>query len=176
MTDYYLLARKIISKYATDYQKSVAARDDMVISKVVDALIEADKTYDPNRLSSPKSWRLGAAIFALMNNTKMKKYKFHPLSTLSVVHKEALCDKAIETHNETVESKDNVELVSVLLSKTPLTVTQKKYLRHYYFEGKNTREIGNLYGRSKQSVQQVLQVAVVKMRKAANKSGLQWEQ
>lgn len=176
MTNYYALARKIISRYATAQQKTIIARDDMVVSKVVDSLIEADSTYDPNQLSSPKTWRWKAAIRAIINNTKMKKINLTSLDSLSPEQKRVLSKKAIDKYNHITEQCDNADLLANLLGKTPLTKTQKKYLRMYYLEGKNTKQIGLKFGCSKQAVQQRLQSAIVKLRKTANQLQLKWSQ
>lgn len=178
--DYILMAKKIISKLSSQYNKKLLNTDD-VISYVANAIMMADWRWDneykskEGRKKDLYSYRNQCAIWAIKTlvSKKKKKKKIYSLDeTISSFddrnnfdfledekHKDpcdALCDK--ETNNSLCDD------IKVLLESDLLSDKQKQYIDLYYFKGLTLEKIGNKFGVTREAVRQNINKTIAKLR------------
>lgn len=181
LCEYILMAKKIVSKLSSQYNKKLLNNDD-VISYVANAIMMADWRWDNDykskegRKKDLYSYRNQCAIWAIKTllSKKTKKQKIYSLDeTISgsddrnnfdfleddscVDPCKAMCDD---------ESKNSLcEDIGALLKSNILTEKQKQYINLYYFEGLTLEKIGKKFDVTREAVRQNINKGIAKLRK-----------
>lgn len=182
LSEYTLMAKKIVSKLAHQYNKKLLNNDD-VISYVANALMMADWRWDSEykskegRKKDLYSYRNQCAIWAIKTlvskklTTKQKIYylddsispdddrnNFDFIEDYSCVDPcKAMCEE--ETKNSLCND------IKSLLESNILTEKQKQYINMYYFERLTLEKIGNIFGVTREAVRQNINKGIAKLRK-----------
>ena len=191
LSDYILLAKKSISKFANKFYNGLASKmlkDEDAISSVANAIMMADWRFNENREGSQGikktkySYRNQCAIWAIQSYvTKSHKHN-HKLEhsiysldhMLDSIEEGSLhhCIKDNKTESpETIciKKEDNNQLANIisdLMNCESLTDKQKEYIKLYYFDDHTFEQIGNKYGVTREAVRQSVNKALVSLRKA----------
>lgn len=178
--DYILMAKKIVSKLSSQYNKKLLNTED-VISYVANAIMMADWRWDNDyqskegRKKDLYSYRNQCAIWAIKTlvSKKKKKKKIYSLDeTISSSDErnnfdfledgtyvdpcEALCDK--ETNITLCDD------IRTLLKSDLLSDKQKQYIELYYFKGLTLEKIGNQFGVTREAVRQNINKTIAKLK------------
>lgn len=181
LCEYILMAKKIVSKLSSQYNKKLLNNDD-VISYVANAIMMADWRWDSEykskegRKKDLYSYRNQCAIWAIKTlvSKKTKKKKIYSLDeTISstdgrnnfdfledcscIDPSDALCKE---------ETKESLcEDIKSLLNSDVLTNKQKDYINLYYFEGLTLEKIGKKFNVTREAVRQNINKGIAKLRK-----------
>ena len=176
LSTYLLIAKKIISKFASKFYSSLAKemlQSEDAIGNVANAIMRADEKWSPdyksknNTVRSKHSLRHQYAIWAIIKYIKEKKRYITHLSLsyqpynipdeygeLSGIME----DKKSPNPIDELILKDNKQYYAYSLDKLlhskVLTRCQAKYIRGYYLEEKTLQEVGNTHSVSREAVRQ----------------------
>lgn len=178
--DYILMAKKIISKLSSQYNKKLLNNDD-VISYVANAIMMADWRWDneykskEGRKKDLYSYRNQCAIWAIKTlvSKKNKKQKVYSLDDvisssddrnnfdfISDDKCQDPCDLLLDKEkNDTIHND-----INMLLETNILTDKQKKYIELYYFKGLTLEKIGKQFGVTREAVRQNINKSIIKLR------------
>jgi len=180
LDNYLAIARKIVGRFA----KHLITNEE-AIGEVTSAIVEADKDWNPdyrsanNKVRSLRSLRNQRGIWAIQRYLK-KHSKIHPTISLSyrlntdgtklgtplsgTIEDHRIpnpCDILIEHENKTNQTK----LLNNILTSGIISKTQEKYIRAYYLEEKTLKEVGDMYGVTREAVRQGIELGLSSIRK-----------
>lgn len=178
--EYILMAKKIVSKLSSQYNKKLLDNDD-VISYVANAIMMADWRWDneykskEGRKKDLYSYRNQCAIWAIKTlvSKKTKKKQMYSLDeTISSSDNRNNFDfledcKCIDPSDSlsNKETQHNLcEDIKSLLQSDLLSEKQKQYIQLYYFEGQTLEKIGKQFGVTREAVRQNINKTIVKLR------------
>ena len=178
--DYILMAKKIVSKLSSQYNKKMLNTDD-VISYVANAIMMADWRWDneykskEGRKKDLYSYRNQCAIWAIKTlvSKKHKKHKVYSLDdTISSSDDRNNLDfledvKSADPCAALCDKEDNNALcddIKLLLNSDLLSDKQKQYINLYYFEGYTLDKIGKQFGVTREAVRQNINKTIEKLK------------
>ena len=178
--DYILMAKKIVSKLSSQYNRQLLNTED-VISYVANAIMMADWRWDneyqskEGRKKDLYSYRNQCAIWAiktLVSKNKKKKKVYSLDETIGSSDDRNNFDfledgKYIDPCTALCDQEINSALcedIKVLLNNDLLSEKQRQYIELYYFKGLTLEKIGNQFGVTREAVRQSLNKALVKLR------------
>ena len=176
--DYILMAKKIVSKLSSQYNKKLLNTED-VISYVANAIMMADWRWDneykskEGRKKDLYSYRNQCAIWAIKTLVSKKRKKIYSLDNkisssddrngFDFISDERDGDPAemilIKEKNENIHND-----ISALFNTNILTEKQKQYIQLYYFEGLTLEKIGKKFGVTREAVRQNINKSIIKLR------------
>lgn len=181
LCDYILMAKKIVSKLSSQYNKRLLNNDD-VISYVANAIMMADWRWDneykskEGRKKDLYSYRNQCAIWAIKTlvSKKTKKQKVYSLdetisgsddrNNFDFLEDDSCIDPCEAMCAE--ESKGSLcDDIHSLLQSNILTEKQKEYINLYYFEGLTLDKIGKKFSVTREAVRQNINKGIAKLRK-----------
>lgn len=180
LSNYILLAKKSISKFANKFYNGLAQKmlkDEDAISNIANAIMMADWRYDENYESkngatkTKYSYRNQCALWAIQTHvTKTYKKKFN--STVysldyadddDCCYGDSLCSKSETPDNIVMKSETDQhisDLINSLLELDCLSVRQRDYIKLYYFEGYTFEQIGKKYSLTREAIRQSMNKAL----------------
>jgi RNA polymerase sigma factor (sigma-70 family) len=185
LNEYLTIAKKVIARFAPDFYPTLAKdmlKDEDAISDVAYALMEADWKWNPEYRSktgtvrTKRAYRNQKAIWAIQTYMQKKNRK-HKSISLSYCSKDSsdnsplsgiIADK--KDYNPLIEiiNKDTKQhtqaLIDTIFNAGILTDSQIKYIKGYYLEDKTLREVGELYGVSREAVRQGVEKGLEKLK------------
>lgn len=177
---YHLLAKKIVSKFASPFIKTDILNNEEALSEIAEAIMIADWKWDSSRQGhngqskTRYSYRNQCGLWAIKTYTtkKIKKQKKESyINSSSKNDTDYLSDvTSSNAYNpyEIVAQKEEQELITQsineILNSNILTEKQKDQITDYYFENKTLLEIGKKYGVSREAVRQNIQKGLSKIR------------
>jgi RNA polymerase sigma factor (sigma-70 family) len=180
--DYILMAKKIVSKLSSQYNKKLLNTED-VISYVANAIMMADWRWDneykskEGRKKDLYSYRNQCAIWAIKTLVSKKRKKIYSLDNkisssddrngFDFISDDRDGDPAemilIKEKNENIQND-----ISALFNTNILTDKQKQYIRLYYFEGLTLDKIGKKFGVTREAVRQNINKSIIKLREVVS--------
>ena len=178
--DYILMAKKIVSKLSSQYNKKLLNTED-VISYVANAIMMADWRWDneyqskEGRKKDLYSYRNQCAIWAI--KTLVSKRKKRP-KTFSLDESISSCDdrnnfdfledtRCIDPGEALCDKETNSDLcddIKSLLESDLLSEKQKHYIELYYFKGLTLEKIGKQFGVTREAVRQNINKTIAKLK------------
>lgn len=186
LSNYLLLAKKSISKFANGFYTGLAQKmlkDEDAVSSIANAIMMADWRYDSNyegkngAKKTKYSYRNQCAIWAIQTHvtSNYKKNKKN-IKFLSLDHKHDhtddenmsaysyTVDSSAKTPDETIIKKEQdnqiSELINKLLNLDCISDKQKNYIKLYYFENYTFDKIGKKYNLTREAVRQSMNKAL----------------
>jgi RNA polymerase sigma factor (sigma-70 family) len=177
MSNYILLAKKVISKFAPNFYASLRnelLKNEDAIADIATAIMYADWKWDSNRVGfngktkSKYSYRNQCGLWAIKTYLSNKyKKKNQNLSLESMDHEydanfvENVVDHRSADPSDIVadnEDKSSVAgLIGDLLDSPIISSKQKDQIYQYYFQNKTLSEIGKEYGVTREAIRQNIQ-------------------
>lgn len=169
LSTYITLAKKMISKFAPKFYKTLAYEmlsNEDAISDVANAIMTADWKFDNTRVGKTTgqqktkySYRNQCAIWAIKSyiSAKYKKsnknvsYDNILFADLDYSSADPL-DILIEEESEHLKK----HYIKEILNSDILTQKQKEQINLYYFKGMTLSEIGKVYGVTREAIRQNL--------------------
>lgn len=180
---YYLLAKKIVSKFASPFIKIDILNNEEAISEIAEAIMIADWKWDSKRQGhngqskTKYSYRNQCGLWAIKTYTtkKMKKNKkevfINNSSKQETDYLSNIPCKSEYNPYEIVSKKEEEESIknniNTILQSDILTDKQKDQIHQYYFEEKTLLEIGKKYGVSREAIRQNIQKGLSKIKEYA---------
>lgn len=168
LSTYITLAKKMISKFAPKFYKTLAYEmlsNEDAISDVATAIMNADWKFDENRVGKDTglkktkySYRNQCAIWAIKTYVSSKYKKSKPVN----YDVELQLDTSSDSDNplDILIEKENTnvikECISQILNSDLLTEKQKDQIQMYYFQDMTLSEIGQKYGVTREAIRQNL--------------------
>lgn len=180
LSEYLLIARKIISKMGGSNKKYL--QDEDVVSYVANAIMMADWRWDQDyqskngRKKNKYAYRNQCGIWAISTllSKKNKKPKTYSLDRCikqdgdNRDNLDFIIDKRDNNPVSITENKESRNIlksdIAKLLSSEILSDKQKLYIDLYYYQGKTLSEIGSSFGLTREAVRQNIVKAVKKLR------------
>lgn len=169
LVTYILLAKKMISKFAPKFYKTLAFEmlsNEDAISDVASAIMTADWKFDNERVGkitgqqkTKYSYRNQCAIWAIQTYVS-SKYKKH---NKNISYDASVCldsdnnsnnplDLLIQKESDTLKT----EYINQILDSELLTEKQKNQIKMYYYDDMTLSQIGRIYGVTREAVRQNL--------------------
>jgi RNA polymerase sigma factor (sigma-70 family) len=181
LSEYTLMAKKIVSKLSAQYNKKLLNNDD-VISYVANAIMMADWRWDEDykskegRKKDLYSYRNQCAIWAVktLMSKKTKKKKIYSLddcisssddrNNLDFVEDHSCVDPCQALCQEESNTSLCQDIKDLLDTPNVLNDKQKEYIKLYYFEGLTLEKIGTKFGVTREAVRQNINKGIAKLR------------
>lgn len=178
LATYLSLAKKMISKFAPKYYRTLAfemLNDEDAVSDVAYAIMSADWKYDSERIGkntgkkkTKYSYRNQCAIWAIKtyitqkykNSSKKPKISYDPDIHIPNKQEPDTLSIIIEKENDIIKT----ECVRKLLSSDILSSKQKEHIQLYYFDNLTLSEIGKRYGVTREAIRQSLIKGIEKIK------------
>jgi RNA polymerase sigma factor (sigma-70 family) len=177
---YHLLAKKIVSKFASPFIKVDILNNEEALSEIAEAIMIADWKWDSSRQGhngqskTRYSYRNQCGLWAIKTYTtkKIKKQNkesyINNSSTNDTDYMNNIsCSNSYNPY-EIVSQQEEKELISnsinEILNSNILSDKQKDQIKEYYFEDKTLLEIGKKYGVSREAIRQNIQKGLSKIR------------
>jgi RNA polymerase sigma factor (sigma-70 family) len=182
---YTLLAKKIISKFASSFYSGLRNEllaNEEAVSEIAEALMVADWKWDGDRKGhngqskTRYSYRNQCGIWAIKTYISKKyKKKNRQISIDHAAHEDTSYLHNIPDYTsdpaEIVSEKEEQELlknnINELLNSNILTDKQKDQIYQYYYEDKTLLEIGKNYGVTREAIRQNIQKGLNNIRNYA---------
>ena len=159
LQDYDALARRCLKYYVKRFRKPRSIIDNTdFLSAVIEALVRADLSHDPNKAASLNTWRYQAVRNAIKSTCKINNNWYSRVKNIS-----PNSFKEKRTYNNF--NYDNKDLISKLIEGLP--DKQKKVIQLKYLDGKTQVEISKTLGCTSEAVRQIRKRALRRMRKHA---------
>lgn len=187
LSNYILLAKKSISKFANAFYNGLATKmlkDEDAISNVAYAIMMADWRYDENYSNkdgakkTKYSYRNQCALWAIQthvtkssrNKIKQKVYSLDYSDSEDSMCYGSGVDSKIKSPDSILMNKEKCQdihnLINSLLSLDCLSTKQKDYIRLYYFDEYTFEQIGQKYGLTREAVRQSMNKALKLIRES----------
>lgn len=177
MSNYILLAKKIISKFAPNFYASLRnelLKNEDAIADIATAIMYADWKWDSNRTGfngktkSKYSYRNQCGLWAIktyLTNKYKKKNQSLSLETMDQMYDSNFVENVVDFRSpnpmeEVAENEDKEcvsELIKDLLNSPIISQKQKEHIEQYYFNNKTLSEIGKEYGVTREAIRQSIQ-------------------
>lgn len=177
---YHLLAKKIVSKFASPFIKVDILNNEEALSEIAEAIMVADWKWDSTRQGhngqskTRYSYRNQCGLWAIKTYTTKKIKKQNKENYINRSSKndsdymENIPCKNSYNPYDIVSEKEEQNLISnsisEILNSNILTEKQKDQIKQYYFEDKTLLEIGKQYGVSREAIRQNIQKGLSKIR------------
>lgn len=166
---YLMLAKKMISKFAPKFYKSLAYEmlsNEDAISDVANAIMTADWKFDSNRVGkitgqqkTRYSYRNQCAIWAIKSYISSKYKK----SNKNISYDQSILN---DIDHSTIDPLDQIisdeseflkkQYIKDILESDILSKKQKDQINMYYFQDMTLSEIGKIYGVTREAIRQNL--------------------
>ena len=177
MSNYIILDKKIISKFAPSFYVSLRQellKNEDAIADIATAIMYADWKWDSNRVGfngktkSKYSYRNQCGLWAIktyLSNKYKKKNQNLSLESMDQEYDSNFVDNVVDhrSSNPFDEASENEDKESVsglirdLLDSPIISLKQKNQIYQYYFESKTLSEIGKEYGVTREAIRQNIQ-------------------
>lgn len=179
MSEYILIAKKIISKIGGAHKKYL--QDDDVISYIANAIMMADWRWDQNykskdgRKKNQYAYRNQCGIWAIRTLLSKKK-KMPKMYSLEESIKDSdsrnnldfIIDKKNNNPSSIIENSEYKQTLKQdmqnLLNSDILSDKQRQYIELYYYQNKTLAEIGEIFGLTREAVRQNIVKAIKKLK------------
>lgn len=179
LSDYLLIAKKIISKVGGSHKKYL--QDEDVVSYIANAIMMADWRWDQNykskegRKKNQYAYRNQCGIWAIRTLLSKKK-KMPKIYSLEESIKDSdtrnnldfIVDKKNNNPSSIIENNEYHDTLKQdmknLLSSDILSDKQKEYIDLYYYQNKTLSEIGEIHGLTREAVRQNIVKGVKKLK------------
>lgn len=184
LNEYLSIAKRVISRFAPKFYSNLAGdmlKDEDAISDVAFAIMEADWKWNPEYRSktgtvrTKRAYRNQKAIWAIQTYIQ-KRHKNNKTMSLSYC-RDGYSDTPLsglledkKKYNPLIETilKDSEEstklLIDTMFNTGILTDSQVKYIKGYFLEDMTLREVGEIYGVSREAVRQGVEKGLEKLR------------